>query len=51
MRYTCIDLGVDIHDLQQIVENHLKDMILKHFDTKKADAIFTDGEVSCWSGL
>lgn len=30
-----------------MVENHLKDMILKTFDPKKADTIFTEeGEVS-----
>jgi hypothetical protein len=29
-----------------MVERHLQDMILKHFDPKKADSIFTDeGEV------
>lgn len=39
--------GTDIHTVQELVENHLKEMILKHFDTKKADAIFADGEVSC----
>ena len=38
--------GTDIHTVQELVESHLKDMILKHFDTKKADAIFADGEVS-----
>ena len=31
-----------------MVENHLKTMILKHFDPKKADSIFSDeGEVGC----
>ena len=34
-------------DVQAMVENHLKDMILKTFDPKKADTIFTEeGEVS-----
>ena len=38
--------GVDIKEVQEMVETHLKDMILKHFDPKKADSIFTDeGEV------
>lgn len=37
--------GTDIHTVQELVECHLKEMILKHFDTKKADAIFADGEV------
>ncbi|XP_067931897.1 negative elongation factor D-like [Watersipora subatra] len=40
--------GTDIHTVQELVETHLKDMILKHFDTKKADAIFTDGETPEW---
>lgn len=39
--------GVDVIDVQAMVENHLKDMILKNFDPKKADTIFTEeGEVS-----
>lgn len=34
-------------EVQAMVENHLKDMILKTFDPKKADTIFTEeGEVS-----
>ena len=38
--------GVDIKEVQEMVEHHLQDMILKHFDPKKADSIFTDeGEV------
>lgn len=38
--------GVSIPDVQAMVENHLKDMILKTFDPKKADTIFTEeGEV------
>ena len=28
-------------EVQDVVEQHLKDMILKHFDPKKADSIFT----------
>lgn len=29
-----------------MVEGHLKDMLIKHFDPKKADSIFSDeGEV------
>lgn len=32
-----------------MVENHLKDMILKTFDPKKADTIFTEeGETPAW---
>ena len=39
-------LGVELKDVQEIVETHLKSMILKNFDPKKADSIFTDeGEV------
>lgn len=39
-------VGVDIKVVQEMVENHLKSMIVKHFDPKKADSIFTDeGEV------
>ena len=39
--------GVKVTDVQAMVENNLKDMILKTFDPKKADKIFTEeGEVS-----
>ena len=32
-----------------MVENHLKSVILKTFDPKKADTIFTEeGDVSIW---
>ena len=43
-------LGVGINEVQQLVESHLKNMIQKYFDPKKADSIFTDeGEVrSFW---
>lgn len=41
--------GVDIKIVQEMVENHLKSMIMKHFDPKKADSIFTDeGEVGLY---
>lgn len=45
--------GVCVTDVQAMVENHLKDMILRTFDPKKADTIFTEeGEVCfskfCW---
>lgn len=44
-----IQAGVDIKDVQQLVENHLTEMILKYFDPKKADSIFTDeGETPSW---
>ena len=38
--------GEEISDVQQRVENHLHDMILKTFDPKKADAIFAEEGVS-----
>lgn len=40
---------MSIQDVQAMVENHLKDMILKTFDPKKADTIFTEeGETPAW---
>ena len=33
---------VDIKEVQEMVESHLKDLIFKCFDPKKADSIFTD---------
>jgi len=39
-------LGVAVGEVQSFVENHLKDMVLKTFDPKKADTIFSEeGEV------
>lgn len=41
-----IQAGVDIKEVQEMVESHLKEMIIRTFDPKKADSIFTDeGEV------
>ncbi|KAK9877835.1 hypothetical protein WA026_020067 [Henosepilachna vigintioctopunctata] len=41
--------GVKVQNVQAMVENHLKDMILKTFDPKKADTIFTEeGETPAW---
>jgi len=38
--------GVAVGEVQSFVENHLKDMVLKTFDPKKADTIFSEeGEV------
>ena len=37
-------VGCDVSEVQDMVECHLKDMILKHFDPKKADSIFTAAE-------
>ena len=43
--------GAEINEVQQQVENHLHDMILKTFDPKKADAIFAEeGETPSWLG-
>ena len=38
--------GEEISDVSKFVENHLHDMILKTFDPKKADAIFSEEGVS-----
>jgi len=41
--------GVDILDVQALVENHLKDMILRTFDPAKADTIFNEeGVTPAW---
>ncbi|XP_065071268.1 negative elongation factor D-like [Rhopilema esculentum] len=41
--------GCDVSEVQDVVEQHLKDMILKHFDPKKADSIFTAaGQTPDW---
>lgn len=34
--------GADVHDVEQIVEDHLKTLIVQNFDAKKADSIFTE---------
>ena len=42
---TCFSsLGANVHSVEQMVEDHLKTLLIKHFDPKKADSIFT-GEV------
>ncbi|ESN92288.1 hypothetical protein HELRODRAFT_157967 [Helobdella robusta] len=44
-----IQAGIDIKDVQDMVEQHLLNMIFKYFDPKKADSIFTDsGETPPW---
>ncbi|XP_048254735.1 negative elongation factor D-like [Haliotis cracherodii] len=44
-----IQAGVGINEVQELVESHLKLMIIKHFDPKKADSIFTqEGETPSW---
>lgn len=41
--------GIDVKEVQAMVENHLKELILKSFDPKKADTIFTEeGETPSW---
>lgn len=37
-----IKTGMEVQEVQQLVEDHLKQMIIKHFDPKKADRIFSD---------
>ncbi|KAG9509055.1 Negative elongation factor D, partial [Fragariocoptes setiger] len=34
--------GMEVDEVQNIVEDHLKQMVIKHFDPKKADTIFND---------
>lgn len=38
--------GMEVKEVQALVEDHLKQMIIKHFDPKKADSIFADDEVA-----
>lgn len=41
--------GMNISEVQSLVEDHLREVIIKHFDPKKADSIFTDeGETPAW---
>lgn len=43
---TVIFTGAKVTDVEQMVENHLETLIIKHFDPKKADSIFSaEGEV------
>lgn len=42
-------VGVEPAQVQERVENHLKSILIKHFDPQKADSIFTvEGEVKSW---
>lgn len=43
-----ISAGVSVTSVQAMVENHLKDMVLKTFDPKKADTIFTEDLETSW---
>lgn len=41
--------GVPVEEVQLIVENHLKNLIMMHFDPKKADTIFNlEGGAPSW---
>lgn len=45
-------VGVEPAQVQERVENHLKNLLIKHFDPQKADSIFTvEGEVSFFRWL
>ena len=47
--YNFIVIGASINEVQAMVENHLKSVILKTFDPKKADTIFTEeGDAPAW---
>ncbi|XP_014665962.1 PREDICTED: negative elongation factor D-like [Priapulus caudatus] len=44
-----IMIGVNISEVQKIVEDHMKKMIIRNFDQKKADSIFTEeGQTPTW---
>lgn len=44
-----IHSGVEPAQVQETVENHLKSLLIKHFDPRKADSIFTEeGETPAW---
>lgn len=38
----CYSIGAEVHDVEQIVEDHLTSLIIQNFDAKKADSIFTE---------
>ena len=41
--------GIPVQDVQLLVENHLRNLIMKHFDPKKADTIFNlEGGAPAW---
>ncbi|NXW43191.1 NELFD factor, partial [Nyctiprogne leucopyga] len=44
-----IQTGVEPLQVQETVENHLKSLLIKHFDPRKADSIFSEeGETPAW---
>lgn len=50
--YSSFYTGVEPLQVQETVENHLKSLLIKHFDPRKADSIFTEeGEVCMESML
>lgn len=42
-------IGCKKKEIQALIEDHLKMLILKHFDPKKADLIFTEEGSVCYS--
>lgn len=50
--FSPLSTGVEPVQVQETVENHLKSLLIKHFDPRKADSIFTEeGEVCMKSML
>ena len=47
--YICCFLGVNPTEVQQRVEDHLKAILIKHFDPKKADSIFSEEGGVCFT--
>lgn len=43
--------GVEPMQVQETVENHLKSLLIKHFDPRKADSIFTEEGEVCMESL
>lgn len=43
--------GVEPMQVQETVENHLKSLLIKHFDPRKADSIFTEEGEVCMQSL
>jgi len=46
-----ISAGASVDSVQSMVENHLKEMVLKTFDPKKADTIFSEEGEVCFKRL
>ena len=43
-----ITAGMQVAEVQSLVEDHLKQMVIKNFDPKKADSIFSDEAIKVW---